>query len=94
MKKCYNFKQVGEKMIKGEYKNYYDHDYNYDDTKLPEYLKKLIENLISSEKKQDEIEYDMHFDILEMEAKSFLRHGKISEKDFNKLMRKYGWYDE
>lgn len=73
-------------------KTLYDHGIEYDIKKLPKMLQELIEELEEYDKVGDWLNYDLKFEILEVQAKSYLRHNGIDEKDFNILMRKYGWY--
>lgn len=73
-------------------KCYYDESVLIDTSSLPIYLQEVIKELEECSFKQDEIMYDMNFEVLEGQAKSFLINGKITESDFHKLMRKYRWY--
>lgn len=70
----------------------YDYSIEIDTSNFPKVLKDEIIELEKYDKTRDWLNYDYHFDILEVEAKGCLRHNRITESEFKKLMRKYGWY--
>lgn len=55
-------------------------------------MKEEIEELENLSKIWDDFQYDLKFDVFEMDAKSCILSRQITEQDFNILMRKYGWY--
>ena len=72
----------------------YDYRIKYDIAHLPEELITLIKELEEYDKDGDWFNYDIKFDYLEIAAKNYLLHHKISESDYKIILRKYGWlYD-
>ena len=66
----------------------------YDESNLPQRLKDYINELKKFDKVKDWLSYDLKFDEFEMVTRGYLRHHKISEYDYKKLITKYGWlYD-
>lgn len=75
-------------------KHLYDETIEYDETNLPEELKKYIMELKEYDEIKDWLSYDIKFDEFEMRARTYLRYRKISEYDYKKICAKYGWlYD-
>ena len=66
----------------------YDYRIECNIEKFPCHLKELE----SYGQTGDWFMYDNIFEGLEATAKTCLRHNQITEKEFNTLMRKYGWY--
>lgn len=71
----------------------YDYNIEFDIEILPKDIQEIINELEELDKQGDWFNYDLKFPILEVQAKSYILNNKISEKDYNKLMRKYGWYE-
>lgn len=83
-----------DKKIIGNKKHLFDDTIKYDESKLPEELKKFITELKKYDELKDWLNYDIKFDEFEAIIRSFLRTGKVSEYDYKKLIAKYGWlYD-
>ena len=83
-----------DKKIIGNKKHLFDDTIKYDESKLPEELKKFITELKKYDELKDWLNYDIKFDEFEAIIRSFLRAGKVSEYDYKKLIAKYGWlYD-
>lgn len=83
-----------DKLIIGNKKHLYDETIEYDESNLPDELKKYIGELKEYDNKKDWLSYDLKFDEFEMVARGYLRKHKISEYDYKKLCAKYGWlYD-
>lgn len=77
-----------------ERKHLYDDTIVYDESHLPDELKKYIKELKEYDKLKDWLSYDMKFDEFEMRARTYLRYGKITNNDYKKIIAKYGWlYD-
>lgn len=68
----------------------YDYSIEYDISKLPNDLKKIISELENFDKEGDWFNYDMKFPLLDITAKSYLRNGIIREYDYKILLMKYG----
>lgn len=68
----------------------YNHSIEFDISNLPKYIIETIKELEQYDKIGDWVSYDMKFDELEVYAKSFLNNNKISENDYNKILKKYG----
>ena len=68
----------------------YDHSIEFDTSSLPKYIIDAIAELERLEKEGDWLNYDIQFDILEIKARGYLRHKKIKEKDYKKIVAKYG----
>lgn len=68
----------------------YDYDIKYDYSHLPNSLKELIAKLEMYDKAGDWFNYDMKFPELDVEAKTYLRHNKITEYDYKTILKKYG----
>lgn len=72
----------------------YVYNIEYDISKLPKTLQEIITELEKYDKESDWFNYDIKFDMLEIEAKSYLRSNHITERDYENLLNKYGWlYD-
>lgn len=63
-----------------------------DKNKLPKMLQNIIEQLEEYEREDKRIMYDGKFETLESMSKSFLLEGKITDEQYELLMRKYGGY--
>ncbi len=70
----------------------YDYRIECNTENFPRHLKEDIKELESYGQTDDWIMYESLFETLEATAKTCLRHNQITEKEFNTLMRKYGWY--
>lgn len=68
----------------------YDHSIEYDISHLPDELKEIIHELEDYDKEGDWFNYDIKFELLEVIAKGYLRHNKITEHDFKIILYKYG----
>lgn len=68
----------------------YDYNIKYDYSGLPEDLKEIIHELEEYDKNGDWFNYDMKFQILDINAKSYWREGIIEEYDYKTLLKKYG----
>lgn len=68
----------------------YDYNIKYDYSNLPKDLQELIHLLEEYDKTRDWFNYDLKYDELEVDAKSYLISGRISEYDFKMITRKYG----
>ncbi len=68
----------------------YDYNIKYDYPHLPSYLIDIIKELENYDKEGDWFNYDMKFPLLDIEAKSYLRNGVISEYDYKTILKKYG----
>jgi len=68
----------------------YDYRIEYDITCLPLRLQEKIKELERLSDEGDWFNYDILFDILEIELKGYMRHHKISDYDFKIILRKYG----
>lgn len=68
----------------------YDHSIEYDYNKLPKSLIEIIKELEKYDKDGDWFNYDIKFPMLDVEAKSYLINGVISEYDYKTLLEKYG----
>lgn len=76
-------------MEKDPFKNdkpLYDYDIEYDYSHLPNSLKELE----MYDKNGDWFNYDMRFPLLDVEAKTYLHHNKITEYDYKTILKKYG----
>lgn len=72
----------------------YVYNIEYDISKLPKTLQEIITELEKYDKESDWFNYDIKFDMQEIEAKSYLRSNHITERDYENLLNKYGWlYD-
>ena len=67
-------------------------DIEINKSKLPKLLQDIIKQLEEYEKEDKWIMYDGLFEALETSSKSFLLEDKITEKQFDLLMKKYGGY--
>lgn len=70
----------------------YDKSIEYDISSLPNNVKEIIKNLEEASEIDDFITYNAEFSLLESQLKSLIIAGKLSEKDFRILGKKYGWY--
>ena len=70
----------------------YDHSISFDKNKLTSFMKELVDELESYDKIGDWFNYDIKFEILESEGKNCIINGRLTEEDYNILMKKYGWY--
>lgn len=70
----------------------YDKSINYDISNLPVNVKEIIKNLEKASEVNDFITYNAEFSLLESQLKSLIIAGRLSERDFKILGRKYGWY--
>lgn len=68
----------------------YDYEIDYDISHLPKSLQELINELENYDKDGDWFNYDLLFPQLDVEAKSYLRHNRISEYDYKTILKKYG----
>ena len=68
----------------------YDYNIEYDISKLPKTLQEIINELEKYDKEGDWFNYDIKFDMLEIEAKSYLLRNHITEGDYKTLLKKYG----
>lgn len=71
-------------------KSLYDHSIEFDITSLPEFLINEIRELEKYDLDGDWFNYDIKFDELEIDAKSYLRNRRITEEEYNKILEKYG----
>lgn len=72
----------------------YDYQVKCDTQKLPEELQIMITQLEEFDKENDWFNYDLLFDELEIAGKGYLRRNEITEEDYKKILRKYGWYND
>lgn len=70
---------------------YYDEDILIDMTEFPKEIRLLIQELEQFSEQGDWLNYDSKFDELEIEAKSYVIQKQLSEKDYQLILRKYGW---
>lgn len=63
-----------------------------DKSKLPQMLQEIIKQLEEYEKEDKWIMYEGKFETLEAVSKSFLLEGKITDEQYEVLMKKYGGY--
>lgn len=63
-----------------------------DKNKLPQMLQEIIKQLEEYEKESKWIMYDGKFETLESVGKSLLLEGKITEEQYETLLKKYGGY--
>jgi len=63
-----------------------------DKMKLPQMLQEIIKQLEEYEKENKWIMYEGTFEGLDTLAKSFLLKGKITEEQYETLLKKYGGY--
>lgn len=68
----------------------YDYNIEYDYSHLPSFLIEIIRELEEFDKDGDWFSYDMKFPLLDVEAKSYWRCGRISEYDYKTILKKYG----
>jgi len=68
----------------------YDRSIKYDISDLPKELKEYIKELKELDKIGDWFNYDIKFDDLDLTAKAYLRHHKISSYDYKMILAKYG----
>ena len=68
----------------------YDYNIEYDISKLPKTHQEIINELEEYDKEGDWFNYDIKFDLLEIEAKSYLLNNRITERDYKTLLKKYG----
>lgn len=68
----------------------YDYSIKYDISHLPRELKELINELEELDKVGDWFNYDIKFDILDIDAKSCWRRNRITEYDYKTILKKYG----
>jgi len=68
----------------------YDHSINYNTSHLPKTLQDIIIELDNYDKVGDWFNYDLKFEELDINAKSYLINEKISEYDYKTLLKKYG----
>lgn len=81
-------------MEKKEKRPLYDDTIEFDIEKLPTVLKEKITKMEEYSDLGDEFNYDIVFDIFEVDARSYLRAKKITLEEYKILTRKYGWlYD-
>ncbi|MCD7724250.1 MAG: hypothetical protein LUI12_01635 [Clostridiales bacterium] len=59
---------------------------------IPAKLRETIKNLEECNRKGNWLDYDMYENILESDCKNLLINSEMSERLFNKLMRRYGRY--
>lgn len=72
----------------------YDYSIEYDITHLPQPLQELIKELEEIDKTGDWLTYDYKFQILDIDAKGYVRRNRINEFDYKQILKKYGWiYD-
>ena len=67
-----------------------DHNIEYDYSHLPNALKEEIKELEEYDKIGDWVNFDIKFDKLEIDAKSYCRNGIITEYDYKIILYKYG----
>ncbi len=67
-----------------------DESIELDITNFPKSVKEEIKELEKLNENEDWFSYDLKFDELEMNAKSYLLSGVISEYEFKKILEKYG----
>ena len=72
----------------------YDHNIDYDITKLPLEMQIMIKQLEELDQEHDWFNYDIVFEQLEVVSRCYLRSHDITENDYKILMRKYGWFDD
>lgn len=63
-----------------------------DKSRLPQMLQEIIKQLEEYEKEDKWIMYEGKFETLEAVSKSFLLEGKITDEQYEVLMKKYGGY--
>ena len=70
----------------------YDYRIQYDYSHLPNSLQEYIKKLEEYDKLHDWFNYDIVFDMLEVDAKSYLIDKLITEEDYDMILKKYGWF--
>lgn len=70
----------------------YDYSVKYDYSHLHNSLQEYIKKLEEYDKLHDWFNYDIIFDMLEIDAKSYLIDKLISEKYYDLILKKYGWF--
>lgn len=81
-------------MEKKEKRPLYDDTIEFDIEKLPTVLKEEIVKMEEYSERGDEFNYDIVFDMFEVDARSYLRTKRITLEEYKILTRKYGWlYD-
>lgn len=63
-----------------------------DKSRLPQMLQEIIKQLEEYEKEDKWIMYEGKFETLDAMSKSFLLEGKITDEQYEVLMKKYGGY--
>lgn len=63
-----------------------------DKSRLPQMLQEIIKQLEEYEKEDKWIMYEGKFETLDAMSKSFLLEGKITDEQYELLMKKYGGY--
>ncbi len=72
----------------------YDKTIEFDTKHLPQELQDLITQLENYDETGDWFNYDERYIDLDMRAKILMLAGKISRRDYEKILNKYGWlYD-
>ena len=70
--------------------NYINDDIKIKESVLHKLIRDCIKDLEKYDKEEDEINYIYALDNLDVTAKSYVIAGKITEKDYHKLLQKYG----
>lgn len=72
------------------FRDFIDRNIQLDLSTLPKSVVELIEELERLNKEKDWFFYDIKFDELEIHAKAYVRHNKMSESTYKKILAKYG----